>query len=439
MSVWEEIGTMQYYLKTLLMTALDLLFPNPFTLKAEDWPQWRGPTRDGVWSETGILNEFPPNGLKVRWRVPVGWGFSSPVVVKGRVYLADSLVVKPTAKEQCHCFEETTGKTIWTHTIEVAYEDWAFDPKQEIGPVATPIVQNGKIYTVGRLGNLFCLDSSKGALLWQRDLIKDYKVSFAPGTPSPLIEGDNLILFLGGKPGASVIALNKDTGKENWRALEESATFSSPIVFSFAGKKQLVVWTQESVTSLDPLSGKTYWRQRLLTSGDYAVSTPVFHQGRLLIGGLMFQLDPNQPTAKVLWPDSNAPSRRIFSNTSTALFRGDHLFTAKSSGELLCIDASTGKKLWESGKVTDLRNGASLHLTPNGDSILVYSDRGELIRARLTAKEYTEISRAPLLKPTFPFGGRNVTWSAPAYANGHIFARSGKEMICASLVGDTVK
>jgi outer membrane protein assembly factor BamB len=402
-------------------------------LRAGDWPQWRGPNRDGVCPETGLLESFPAGGLKVHWRAPAGWGFSSPVVARGRVFLADSVVAKPQARERVRCLDETTGKVLWTHLYEVAYEDWAFDPKQEIGPVATPIVRDDKVYTVGRVGHLFCLDAKKGDVLWRRDLGKDYQVAFAPGAPSPLIDGDLLILFIGGKPDACVIGLNKDTGKEVWRALDESLTFSSPIVITSGGKKQLIVWTQESVTSLDPATGKTYWRQGLATGGDYAVSTPVFHKDRLLVGGLMFQLDPDKPAARVLWPESKAPARRIFSHTSTALFRGDHLFTAKSSGELICVDAGTGKQVWESTKVTDLKNGASIHLTPNGDSVLLYTDRGELIRARLTAEGYKEVSRVALLEPTFPFGGRNVAWSAPAFANKHVFVRNGKELICASL------
>jgi outer membrane protein assembly factor BamB len=408
-------------------------------LGADDWPQWRGPHRDGVCRETGLLESFPAGGLKVRWRAPAGWGFSSPVVAQGRVYLADSVVVKPQAKERVRCFDETTGRVLWAHDYRVAYEDWAFDPKQEIGPVATPIVRGGKVYTVGRVGHLFCLDAQKGDVLWRRDLGKDYQVAFAPGAPSPLIDGDLLILLLGGKPGACVVALDKDTGKEAWRALDESLTFSSPIVISSGGKRQLIVWAQESVTSLDPATGKPYWRQGLATSGEYAVSTPVFHKDRLLVGGLMFQLDADKPAATVLWPKSKAPSRRIFSHTSTALFRGDHLFTAKSSGELLCVEAATGKQVWESAQVTDLKNGASIHLTANGDSVLLYTDRGELIRARLTPEGYQEVSRAALLEPTFPFGGRKVSWSPPAYANRHVFARNGKELVCASLAAAGVE
>jgi outer membrane protein assembly factor BamB len=326
-----------------------------------------------------------------------------------------------------------TGKALWKHVYDVAYEDWAFDPAQEIGPVATPIAENGRVYSLGRLGHLFCFDARTGDVIWQRNLTKDYGIGFAPGAPSPLIDGDLLILFIGGKPDAGVVALHKHTGTEVWKALDEVLTFSSPIVIVSGGTKQLIVWTQESVTSLDPATGTTWWRQRLLTSADYAVSTPAFHKDRLLIGGLMLQLDSDKPAAKVLWPASRAPSRRIFSHTSTALFRGDFVYSAKSSGELICVEASTGNQIWESTKVTDLKNGASIHLTPNGDSVLLYTNQGELIRAQLSPQGYKEISRVAVLQPTFPFAGRNVAWAAPAFANRRIYARSGKELVCASL------
>src|SRR5262249_49188279 len=153
----------------------------------------------------------------------------------------------------------------------------------------------------------------------------------------------------------------------------------------------------------------------------------------------MFQLDADKPAATVLWPKSKAPSRRIFSHTSTALFRCDHLFTARSSGELICVEAATGKQVWESARVTDLKNGASIHLTQNGASVLLSTDRGELIRARLTPEGYQEVSRVALLEPTFPFAGRKVAWSPPAFANRHVFARNGKELICASLAAAGVE
>ena len=150
----------------------------------------------------------------------------------------------------------------------------------------------------------------------------------------------------------------------------------------------------------------------------------------------MFQLNREKPGATVLWPDSKAPARRILSHTSTAFLRDNELYSAKSSGELVCLDANTGKKLWESDKVTSLKDGASIHITPNGDSVLLYSDQGELIRAELSRRGYKEISRAAILEPTFPFAGRKVAWSPPAFANGHIFARNGKELVCLSLTAN---
>jgi len=147
----------------------------------------------------------------------------------------------------------------------------------------------------------------------------------------------------------------------------------------------------------------------------------------------MLKLDAKKPAASVLWPNTKAISQRILSNTSTALLQGDYVLSAKSYGQLVCLEAKTGKQLWETDKVTDLKGGASIHLTPNGESVFLYTDKGELILAKPTSKGYKEISRTRLLEPTYPFGGRNVAWPPPTYANRHVFARNDKELICVSL------
>src|SRR5262245_23033295 len=410
--------------KTVLAAALASALLLSAAARADDWPQWRGPNRDAVWKETGILESFPPGGLKVRWRAPVGWGYSSPVVAQGRVFLTDSQLVRPKSEERVHCFDEATGKPLWTYSYDASYPDWAFTVNNEGRPTSTPIVNSGKVYTLGMVGRLCCLDALKGSVHWKKDLRKEYGEVWC--NSSPLIEGDLLILVVGGKPHACVIAFDKHSGKAAWKALDDTATHSSPIAITAGGKRQVVVWTNEAVTSLDPATGKTYWRERLLTTADYVVSTPVFHDNLLLIGGLMLKLDPEKPAASVLWPNTKAVSRRILSHTSTALLQGDCVFSAKSSGELVCLEARTGKRVWETGKVTDPKNGASIHLTANGDSAFLYTDNGELIRAQVTVKGYKEISRARLLEPTYPFGGRKVAWPPPAYANRHVFARNDK-------------
>ncbi len=413
--------------------AVGLTLLPSIAVRAEDWPQWRGPNRDGVWNETGIMQSFPPGGLKISWRAPVGPGWSSPVVAQGRVYVTDVQAVRPTAKERVLCFEEATGKLLWSHQYVVDYPDWAFSPDAG-GPRATPIIRDGKLFTLGAMGHLVCLDAIKGNAVWGKNLAKEYQVKEFTGiTASPLIDDELLILYICGKPAACVVAFDKNSGKEAWKALDDSFTYSSPIVLTAGGRKQLVVWTQEAVTSLDPNTGKTWWRELLRTSGDAAVSTPVFFNHRLLIGGLMLKLDADKPAASVLWPEATAASKRILSNTSTALLQGEYVFSAKTSGELVCLEAGTGRQVWQTNTVTSLKNGSSIHLTSNGDSVLLFTDQGNLIRARLSSEGYQELSRVHLLDPTYPFSGRNVVWPPPAYANRHVFARNDQELIRASL------
>src|SRR5262245_60648064 len=322
------------------MTPLVLLLV--LAAQAEDWPQFRGPNRDNVWKETGILQTFPTDGLKIRWRAPVGPGWSSPVVVRGRVYLTDMRLEKPRAWERIHCFKESNGKRVWSHEWELVYPDWAFIPEHGGGPAATPIVEDGKIYSLGRNGRVDCLDARNGKVIWEKQL--EYVIAELSCRSSPLIEGNLLILVTGGKPGACMIALDKRTGKEIWKALSDSLSNSSPLVIEAGGKRQLVVWTGESVTSLNPATGAVFWREAMVTSSNDSIPAPVVQKNRLLISGLMLKLDDRAPTAKVLWPESPGVSKRILSNTSTPMLQGDYVYSAKSSGELVCLEAGTGKQ-----------------------------------------------------------------------------------------------
>src|SRR5262249_5530358 len=162
---------------------------------------------------------------------------------------------------------------------------------------------------------------------------------------------------------ACVIAIDKDSGKTAWRAVTDYAAMSSPIVVGAAGKRQLIVWSQQAVTSLDAATGNVYWREATRPENQRsAVSTPVAQGNLLLVGGLMLKLDQAKPSATVFWPESKAPSRRNLSNTSTPLLRGDFVFSAKTSGHLVCLEAATGKEVWRNDKVTDLGTGASIHL-----------------------------------------------------------------------------
>jgi outer membrane protein assembly factor BamB len=206
-------------------------------------------------------------------------------------------------------------------------------------------------------------------------------------------------------------------------------TNSSPAVISAGGKRQLIVWAQDGLISLDPATGRAYWREKMNTPAASAVTTPVFHENRLLVSGLMLSLDSEKPAASALWPDAKAASRRVLSVTSTGLIRDGHVFSVRTSGELVCLDAMTGKQVWQTDKVTKPGSGASIHLTPNGGAVFLHTDQGELIRAQLTGKGYREISRTLLLAPT----AKEKAWAAPAFANRRVFARNNRELVCVSL------
>ncbi len=427
-------------LRVLPASVLVLLLAH--RIRADDWPQWRGPHRDAVWAETGIVGTLPTNGLKVLWRAPVGLGYSSPLIVAGKLYLSDAELVKPLVRERVQCLSADSGKVLWTHSYEHPVPDWFFTEDMGRGPGATPIVAQGKLHALDLWGNLVCLDTRHGNLVWKRNLKEDFHMRETSVDSSPLIEGELLILMLGGKEGAGIVALDRNTGREVWRALDETVTWSSPIVIEAGGVRQLIVWTQQSVTSLNPADGKPYWREATSTGGSpgtAGVSTPVFQNGRLLVSGWMFQLEKDRPAARTVWPELQGVSRRILSDTSSGVLLGDYVYGAKTGGEFVCLRAATGEEIWRTNTVTVPGNGASVHATLHGDSALLFNDRGELIQARLGPGGYREISRTKLIEPNSPFGSRKFAWSAPAFARQNVYARNDRELICFSLAAKSYR
>jgi outer membrane protein assembly factor BamB len=422
-------------MRTQLTALLAHLALSGAVLRADDWPQFRGLNRDGIWHESGIMQTFPKEGLHVAWRAPAGTGLSSPVVAHGRVYLHDAkLLEKPKAHERIHCFDEKTGQVIWSHEYELTYPDWAFDPTQSSGPNATPVVHEGKIYCFGAMGDLICLDAIKGSVLWQKNFMREYGTKEFTGiTPSPLIEDHLLILAAGIQPDACVIAFDKDSGKEVWRALGDPWTYSSPVAFTAGGQRQMIVWTPKAINSLNPATGATWWREELDTANNYGVAPAVRSGERLLMSGLMFQLDASKPAATVLWPENRVPAKVVLSSSSIPIIQDDGVYTGKYSGQLVCLDLQNGKEIWSTDKITSRGNGATIHLTPNGGTVLLFTDQGNLIRARLSREGYHELSRVHVIDPTYTFSGRKLIWPPPAYANGHILARNDVELIRASL------
>jgi outer membrane protein assembly factor BamB len=411
-------------------------------LAAADWPQWRGSGGAAVWTESGIVEKLPNAGLKTLWRAPVAFGYSSPIIVDGKVYLSDTELKKPNVRQRVQCFHADSGKLIWTSFYETLAPDWFFSEEQARGPGATPIVKNGKIYALDLFGNIVCLETEHGKVVWRKNLKEEFQARETSLDSSPLIEGNCLILMVGGKSGAGVVALDPDTGREIWRALDEAVTWSSPIVITAGGIRQLIIWTQQSVSSLNPANGNLYWREETSTGGSpgtAGVSTPVFQNNHLLVSGWMLQLEEDRPAAKTLWPESKGVARRILSDTSTGLLLGDCVYSAKTGGEFVCLRAATGEEVWKTNSVTQLGSGASVHITFHGDSAFLFNDRGELIQAHLTPAGYDEISRTKIIEPTSLFGSRKLAWSAPSFARRNIYVRNDRELICLSLAAKSYK
>jgi outer membrane protein assembly factor BamB len=349
------------------------------------------------------------------------------------VFVFDVALKKPTSRERVHCLEEKTGKVLWVFGYEEHYGEWSFDPERGAGPTATPIVEQGRIYTVGANGFVHCLDVTNGNVIWEKNLCQEYTVEEMGCRPSPLIEGSLLIVFTGARPGATVMALDKQTGKEIWKALDEHASNSSPIAITSGGKRQLIVWTDKSLVSLDPANGHTYWRELMTTSNNDDVAMPVYWGNRLLVSGLMTELSGDPPTVSFRWPENRAPSKRILSNTSTPVAQGEYIYSCRSPGDLVCLEAATGRQVWSTNSVTTPKSGASIHITPQGGGFFLFTDEGNLIRAHLSPAGYREISRSHLIDPTWPFDGKKFVYAPPAFANRHVFARNEVEIVCASL------
>ncbi len=434
----------------LAPSLLVLLFAGFLTsqLTADDWPQWRGPQRDGVWRETGIVEKLPAGTLKPVWRAPVGPGYSGPTVAAGRVYVT-SRQTEPKQTETVHCFDFKTGDVVWTHTYDCQYSNIGYTD----GPRASVGIDNGKAYALGAMGDLHCLDAATGKVLWHKNLDQVYSIRASRRMPvwgiaaSPLIYKDLIILHIGGKD-ACVVALDKNSGEEKWKALRDRASYSAPILIQQGGKDVVVVWNGDSLAGLNPTTGATYWRYpfgpRNMPIG---IATPIVHANKLFVtsfydGALMMKLDESEPDARKVWQRNGRSERNtdaLQSIISTPLFLGEYIYGVDSYGELRCLEAATGDRLWESNKATPRDRWSNIHFVRQGDSnrVWLFNERGELIISELSPQGYKEISRAKLIEPTTGQnrrrGGTGVTWSHPAYANRHVVIRNDKEILAVDL------
>lgn len=420
-----------------------------------------GPQRDGVWREAGLLETFPATGPKVVWRKDINGGYSGPAVANGRVYVLDrkagpALARKPGEKgmpelpgdERLLCLEERTGNLIWEHTWAASYRiDFP------AGPRTTPLVEKDRIYVLGAMGDLRCVDAAGGKLIWARNFIQHYQLAQPPAwgwAAHPLLHADKIISLVGGTNSA-VVAFDKSTGQERWRALTtREIGYAPPMIATVAGSEQLILWHTEALSGLRPETGEVLWSVPYPTEGKHqrpevTIGMPRVSGGLLFVtsfyhGALMLKFAGEK--AEVLW-NQKSSSRSSFNaglhtTMTTPVLKDGFIYGICGTGELRCLNAKTGERIWETrehvrGKETVFGTSFLIQQGDDSDRFFIWTDQGDLIIARLTPQKYEEISRAHLLEPNENARGRDVVWSHPAFANKAMFARSQKELICVSL------
>ena len=401
---------------------------------ADDWPQWGGPQRDIVWREDGIVQRLPTDGLLPRvWSSPVGEGYSGPAVADGKVYLTDRIIADQ--KERVLCFDAATGNQLWMKDYPARYT-----VSYPAGPRATPVVDSGRVYTVGAVGHLFCFDAITGDEIWKSNFQTDFGTTLPVWgmAASPLIDDNRLITLVGGKNGALVVAFDKVTGKEIWRSLDDPGVgYCPPVIYEFGGRKQLIIWHPSAVSALDPKTGHVLWevpwkiRSGLCIpmprkSGDYLFFT-AFYNGPMM-------LKVGADSAEIAWKGNSNSEKEdktdgLHSIMPTPWVDGENIFGVCSYGELRGLDLKSGQRLWVTREATGRGRWWNAFIVPHEGRFFLHNEQGELIIAKLTADGYTEQSRAMLVAPTRKVQRRMTIWSHPAFAMKSVFARNDRELV----------
>ena len=419
------------------------------TARGNDWPQWMGgPQNNGVWSEEGVLTNFPTSGLAARWRTTIGPGYSGPSVANGCLFVMDLQDANHSnASERVLCLDAGNGTIRWQHAYLCKYNNIGYDS----GPRVTPAVADGKVYTLGTMGDLICLDAADGKVLWQKNMAQDYqaKVPTWGFSTQPLVEGSRLYAVIGGQDHA-VVAFDAATGKELWRALSSREPgYSAPIIRTINGKRQLVVRHADGLAGLTPETGEVLWSAAFPNKVGMAICTPAVFEDRICISGqwegtAMFKVFPDKKDATLLWscdagivPEKAFRAEGFNSAMSTVLFDGSQVYGVSMHGELCGLDAATGRRIWTSlaltGEAVPQDKWFTAFLVPHGREWFVFTEKGDLQIARFSAVGYDVLAKTHLCDPDMAVGSRKVIWSHPAFANRCIFVRRNSELVAFTL------
>ncbi len=433
--------------------ALLLVIASAVAGTAEDWTQWAGNGRQCQWTETGILDKFPAEGLKPTWTVPIGSGYSGPVVSNGRVFVMDYRP-KPGTKtleaiERVLCLDETSGKILWTHEWETHYRRQL--QSYATGPRSTPLVDAGRVYTLGATGRMHCLEAETGRVVWEYDALEafDAEVPTFGMSAAPLAWKDTVIFVCGGRDGL-LHAFDKATGQEKWKALpaDYEMPYSSPELLTIDGMTQLVQWDQRQLSGLDPDTGKVLWQAPFRARSNMALARPVQSGNRLLVSGFYdgsMLVQVTADGAQVLWKNGGEGERpeqtkSLHAVITTPIVEGNHFYGTCSYGELRGLSLEDGSRIWQREDLTRQGRWGSMFWVKNGERYFVNNDLGELLILQFTPQGPVLLDRTQLIQPDTHcgYGPRRfadalVNWVQPAYANRHVIIRNDSEIRRVSL------
>jgi outer membrane protein assembly factor BamB len=387
-------------------------------LAAEDWPQFLGPRRDGTY-QGKALPKWPANGPKLLWKKNVGAGFAGPAVVNGKLYLFH----RQNEKEILECMDAAKGTVIWKSIADAAYVDqFGFDN----GPRAVPTVHDGSVYTLGANGVVRSTDARKGRLNWTIDCRKKFGADkgFFGFACAPLVHGKNLLLNISGKKGG-IIALDTASGKLRWTATQGEASYASPIIANFNNTPQALFFTRAGLASINPADGAVNfthpWQPAIRASVN--ACTPVA-AGNLIFISTSYSkgatvLAVNGKKIETVWSNDTSLSCHYSSVVHHDGFLYGFHGRQERGGELRCVEMKTGKVQWN---LPGLRAGSVMLA---GTELLIFTERGELLRGKAKPKFFRATARVQLMGATVR--------AYPALANGKLYLRNDRQLACFQL------
>ena len=389
----------------------------PADARAEDWPQFRGPNRDGISSETGLSRSWPESGPRELWRVPLGEGYSGISASGGRLFT----MYGRDRSEWIAAFDAATGEEVWRFQSDDLYYDG-----QGNGPRSTPVVDGDLTFGLGAQGMLHALRTEDGAPVWSHDLKDDYG-SRGPtwGFASvPLIEDDLLLVDVGGRSGSSIVAFDKRAGEEVWRSQSDLPGYAAALGVRVGGMRQAIFFTGRSVVSLAPTTGRLYWRIPWRTSYDANAAAPVFVPPDKIfissgydVGAVLLRMNTAEDRVAV----SEVWRSRVMKNQfSSSVYYDGYLYGFDDS-TLKCIEAETGEMKW---RTRGFGHGSLFYAD---DHLIVLSDRGLLALIEATPSSFIEKARAQVI--------RGKAWTVPTLAGGRLYVRNEREMLALDMVG----